>query len=725
MYSNSEILQDILNVIDPILINQQLGIAKAIKKEFKVMSYKTSLFGSCLSKTQILNSDIDLSIMIDGVTTREKEQKKMREILQKLQSNKYIVENFKIDPILEARVPLINLDSKIYDDIQIQLLINNEIAVRNTKLLKEYFSIHPKFLQLAKLVKLWFQAKNLQSKNMLKSYAISIFVIHFLQRKLYVPYLQKLHVQKKMSSYIDRDENKIKEYNTFFMKFSDLPDDQKQKLKSAEKIPIDQLFIDFFQHMKSFINKQQYFNIIDSRSIKRDQYKDPSFYSCLDPFMPNVNPGERPFDFRKIHYIKNQVKKFNFKDDCVEMIGYISTIFQSQFENEYIYKQLIDPKIQILNKLQDQFQIKRSVFTKSGKFLQQFKDIIQSINSTDVSDLDINDLDELFSKIQQVLEQFLEYPEKNELYGYQKKINTYVNIIQQAFEKINQDGEIMSFVDANQKESIIKNLAETEDVLQKLSEGYYDKDQQKQDIDIENIDYNNQGQNSSYDEQKQEDIQYDKCIDKQIEQQQFSDLDSQYDQTDCNQQSHNRSENYVSKWENNEQEDQEQEEEKEEDYEEEENQKNLKNQLKNNQVQNLPQYPQNQQNLLFNSHNQQNYYQQSQQFQQQYDSQQTQITNNNNQIFTVQVVSLNNKKKYEIQLNSFKVAVFNYISILNKKFGLSSANIDLDSFVQLYQLYDYSLDEIFHKFINIMEKSFYDPNSQLDQIINQFLQKNC
>lgn len=32
------------------------------------MSYKTGLFGSCLSKTQILNSDIDLSIMIDGVT---------------------------------------------------------------------------------------------------------------------------------------------------------------------------------------------------------------------------------------------------------------------------------------------------------------------------------------------------------------------------------------------------------------------------------------------------------------------------------------------------------------------------------------------------------------------------------------------------------------------------------------------------------------------------------
>ncbi len=71
----------------------------------------------------------------------------------------------------------------------VEVTANNYLGCVNSKLLRTYMNLHPKVALVAKLVKAWAQRVGVQSKKCLKSYALMLLVVHYLQNAGYLPIL--------------------------------------------------------------------------------------------------------------------------------------------------------------------------------------------------------------------------------------------------------------------------------------------------------------------------------------------------------------------------------------------------------------------------------------------------------------------------------------------------------------------------------------------------------
>jgi len=111
-------------------------------------------------------------------------------------ANEKILKIESVSAIISARVPILTLESVSaaidHGSVDIDICIDNGLAINNTALLKCYVDIDPRVRPLIMLVKLWAKRRLIKdaSNSTLSSYCYAILVIFYLQRKSILPCLQ-------------------------------------------------------------------------------------------------------------------------------------------------------------------------------------------------------------------------------------------------------------------------------------------------------------------------------------------------------------------------------------------------------------------------------------------------------------------------------------------------------------------------------------------------------
>lgn len=112
------------------------------------------------------------------------------------------------------RVPLINvyhIPTQRYCDITFR----SETSVENSKLLAYYFSLDPRIMPLASLIKFWSKVHGTDEVGILRNYVLYILIVFYLQQKDIVP--PTILLQENLVNYFDNDwDPRYKEipYNT-------------------------------------------------------------------------------------------------------------------------------------------------------------------------------------------------------------------------------------------------------------------------------------------------------------------------------------------------------------------------------------------------------------------------------------------------------------------------------------------------------------------------------
>lgn len=152
---------------------------------------------------------------------------------------------------LDARVPVIKMLDPV-SKLQVDVCVNNMLAVRNTELLKAYVDLDERFRYVCILVKLWAKRRDLNDAyhGTLSSYAYTLLVIHYLQTldTCVLPCLQKMvngdlvaensNLPREMT-----DNGGTKLYNTYFDRTVNT-----ETFKSANTDPVHELLLGFFHY---------------------------------------------------------------------------------------------------------------------------------------------------------------------------------------------------------------------------------------------------------------------------------------------------------------------------------------------------------------------------------------------------------------------------------------------------------------------------------------------
>jgi DNA polymerase sigma len=183
--------------------------SQLVKNFFVIMPSRIKPFGSFLCKTQVSESDIDLSIAFpyNSIMT-DSDLAKFEEAVRDCRTRERIFDEFVLR-LLQAyletkRIATIFCPGRVKTlkvklpvkgfDLCFDLSLNNEIAVRNSQLIAEYIRIFPPMKPLCLVVKHWARTYGIMSavKHFISSYAYVILIIFYLQRSFIVPNLQVL-----------------------------------------------------------------------------------------------------------------------------------------------------------------------------------------------------------------------------------------------------------------------------------------------------------------------------------------------------------------------------------------------------------------------------------------------------------------------------------------------------------------------------------------------------
>lgn len=153
--------------------------------------------------------------------------------------------------VLEARVPVIKMLDRI-SELQVDVCVNNTLAVKNTELLKAYVDLDERFRYVCILVKLWAKRRDLNDayNGTLSSYAYTLLVIHYLQtlQPPVLPCLQQMHNGKrvtwdgKLPKELTRSGTQ-KLYNIYFDRTV-----TSKTFQSANLTPVHELLLGFFKY---------------------------------------------------------------------------------------------------------------------------------------------------------------------------------------------------------------------------------------------------------------------------------------------------------------------------------------------------------------------------------------------------------------------------------------------------------------------------------------------
>jgi len=159
--------------------NKLLSRLRAIfENGFPGQNPQLFLYGSSSNGLTIKKADIDLCFKIEL-----KKEEEVPLIIDKL-ANILENENFIILLTLPwARCPIIKFKDP-ETNIKIDVCLNNELALRNTKLIADYINLDIRAKQLGYIIKYWAKRRKINDPytGTLSSYAFIILLINFLQR---------------------------------------------------------------------------------------------------------------------------------------------------------------------------------------------------------------------------------------------------------------------------------------------------------------------------------------------------------------------------------------------------------------------------------------------------------------------------------------------------------------------------------------------------------------
>ena len=164
---------------------------------------------------------------------------------------------------------------------------------------------------LVLFLKYWAKKKKIQSKNCLKSYALQLMVICFLQQKRFLPYLQQLNQKQVLiesaslpgaprqtiNIWFESDLQKIREHMS------------RAGLHSLDSCSLISLVQRFFKFMVLLSMKGGCKISITRSSLAlppETEFRGP--YYIEDPFDPTVNVGDRPNDPNNIERVRREFR---------------------------------------------------------------------------------------------------------------------------------------------------------------------------------------------------------------------------------------------------------------------------------------------------------------------------------------------------------------------------------------------------------------------------------
>jgi len=156
-----------------------------VHEHFPLEKWIVAPFGGCANGFGSEQSDVD--IVIHGVEPVDSDRSLGEgnsevETLLKMRRHFETSSIFEVLGVIErARVPLLLL--RYSDEVEVDLSINNTVALRETRLARAYATLHPRVVELGVLVKFWAKGHHLcgAKKGYISSWAFLLLTFYFLQ----------------------------------------------------------------------------------------------------------------------------------------------------------------------------------------------------------------------------------------------------------------------------------------------------------------------------------------------------------------------------------------------------------------------------------------------------------------------------------------------------------------------------------------------------------------
>ena len=187
-------------------------ISQTLRQHFQFIwpdrTVSTVAFGSSANGFGTGSSDLDLCLMMQGVEgckeaalADKTQMQSIKEVFESVVSRK--PPGFSIiDIVMSARIPIMKLR---HDEsgIHVDVCVNNHLAISNTKLLRQYAEFDARVRPLVVAVKTWAKHRgcNDARNSTLSSYAWTLLVLHYLQKRCSPPVLPNLMVKGARESF--------------------------------------------------------------------------------------------------------------------------------------------------------------------------------------------------------------------------------------------------------------------------------------------------------------------------------------------------------------------------------------------------------------------------------------------------------------------------------------------------------------------------------------------
>ncbi|KAJ3112282.1 hypothetical protein HDU96_004726 [Phlyctochytrium bullatum] len=147
-------------------------------------------FGSTANGFSLTNSDMDLCICLKSFDTQKISPAQCVEKIGHALKQAGMKD---VKMLTRARVPIVKMRDPV-TGIRCDLGFQNNLAIYNTRLLKTYSQIDPRFRELVFIVKYWSKRRNINEPyfGTLSSYCYVLMIIHLLQMRGVLPCLQRI-----------------------------------------------------------------------------------------------------------------------------------------------------------------------------------------------------------------------------------------------------------------------------------------------------------------------------------------------------------------------------------------------------------------------------------------------------------------------------------------------------------------------------------------------------
>lgn len=254
------------------------------------------IVGSSMNGLGSSSSDMDLCLMITNEETCHRAQ--AVEILHRISdllrsaSESSLGIGVRHEQVILAKVPILRIqfDAPFFD-IQVDLNVNNAVAIKNTHLLHYYTTCDWRLAPLAVVIKEWARSRGINdaSRSTISSYSLVLMVIHFLQvgvEPCVLPNLQELYPHK---FHRRADVRRIRIFDS-------LSTAGETPFRSENKLSVGDLLLAFFEYYAhTFDFESEVISIRIGKRVTREELALTKIPIYCDPFHWRYICIEEPF----------------------------------------------------------------------------------------------------------------------------------------------------------------------------------------------------------------------------------------------------------------------------------------------------------------------------------------------------------------------------------------------------------------------------------------------